>query len=806
MPGRTHIGASVATIIGMLVLPLGIQGADQARAGDPQPPAEGTTPRAATDHVIRAISFRTSQAWAGAYPTPRAGRYLAVEPTMKMYTTLGAAIAPRDAANPLDVQFGVFANPGGFKLLGPNGMWVTLRLHDGLRTLASDGGKKADAIALRIVPAPRGSLSSSVVDELTHPPDGQDPEPIDGLVCLAAFDNSGKPLGLLRAEPTRVRLANAVPCGTSTSVLFYTDLPQGVPATQTVPSAAQDPLLAARFVPPERPRLPLTRAQAAQAANLVDTYLDKAYNDFTAIHSFASSQIDDVWKLLTLSGVYHGTEFDVTTQVLGGVSMVFGAMGAVPEIGPALKATGSVITLVQMGMSLSDKSDDTPRLIGSVQNNLLLSSVDAKQALLDEILRGQDRVTKLENRLLAGCRLDGRGCRSQRALAVWRAHPPQYPTVGRTKVVKNYVAGLERDAWLRMLPARGVLAVQGTYLGNYEKDECDAMIAEDRSPDDLTMWVDAQNLMASASPTDPAPLQTTPFVAAFHACYQLYSLDAPFGDYRWHNFYREANSLVRVALVNQSGGPTLLTNAAVNRMFLPYNAADPLHGGLGISRKQVACLLHNTSPNAWNDNEPARRTSWDTCDFHYTTATAQRWVSPRYSSPENIAMSNWGGDATTTRLRHKPGFFAVWLPDDPSRIVHDYDVVPAQEPLATWAGHNLAKLPKSSVAGAPTTVYFLNVTGLTGAGEDVTLRRVSTAGKPTGTPIVIPAGHPLRSLTDTYSPVAVTAHVGEAFVVTDATGKCLGSWVAAEARYVDDPATGDPVLQDYSVAEIHLVS
>ena len=300
-------------------------------------------------------------------------------------------------------------------------------------------------------------------------------------------------------------------------------------------------------------------------------------------------------------------------------------------------------------------------------------------------------------------------------------------------------------------------------------------------------------------------LETSPYLYATWDCvehYQAVYSTEPGGGWSESWRYQDVLHVWRLGLAKTAGGAMAMPNGAVNRLFGPYDRLAPFEGGLGMSRRDVGCLLARSVPDALHKisgySPPGGPgVSHVACDFHYTRAwwdqpSQARYVSPNYTSPKNIRLTWWGddGNAATpiddpvvTRLRYKPGFFALWVPDDPARVAaDDWDLAPAREPRATALGCP-AVPPRSLKGGGPTKLLFLNVSGKSAlvylVKSDGTRSLVAT----------VPTDKPVRTNIDTYHPVTISARAGQTFSVTDPTGTCLGVWSAPSDAY--------------SLAEIH---
>ena len=486
-------------------------------------PAEAAF-NATPGRVIRTISFRTTAAWAtpgctpyGAnhftcYPTPRAGRYVSVANGIRMYVANTAAgIVARDAVKPVNVSFGVFAAGNGMvRLLAPNGLWVRLVYQNGARVAVASGRTWSAATPLKIKTQPRENLAASVIANLTR---GPDPTPVDGLVCITAFDSSARRLGLLltTAKQPKLRLARTATCGSSTATLFNTDLPQGASATTALTASQRDPLLDIRFVPPDRParsfpNTALGRLRLRVAVQGVQAYFASFERDLTLIQINLGDQYSDIerylmWDDPTFVPPTPSKNTTVTTQVIGAVSGVAG--WAVPQYKAGIAAAGALLTLLTSGVNyLGERADASePRLLELVRNNVAETVVASMNKVQDDFLRLHSSVDTVRDRITAGCEGGYDRCVSQRALAVWEKLNPVYPTQdARWDAVYAYVAGLERQAWLDILPSRAVMyADVGQGLGPERDDACEVYVHPDRPPGQLYAWLAPQDMMPTGT-------------------------------------------------------------------------------------------------------------------------------------------------------------------------------------------------------------------------------------------------------------------------------------------------------------------
>jgi hypothetical protein len=776
--------------------------------------------------VVRTISFRTTRAWAtpdcsaadearaACYSTARAGRYVTVGAGIKMYrANSAAAIKARDASHPLDVSFGVFAAGRSFvRLLGPNGLWVRLVTVDGARVAVADGKSWAKAALLKITTLPREKLASAVRQELTS---GPDPTPIDGLACITAYSPEARRLGVLaasKAQP-RLRLSRGASCGASTSALFNTDLPQGATVTQPPTAAQRDPLLPVRFVPPDRPAwaFPDTkygRLKLDVTVGAVRGYFHSFIADIQNAQGDLANQYEDIKDyMMWEDSTYEPPKLSATTKV---TSVVMTAVSGLAGLaGPYGKAAGGLLSGLTAGITLlvEEANTEEPRLLQSVRNNVAESVTASMNRVQNDFRRLNISADLMRDRITAGCEGGYRRCVSQRALAVWANLKPVYPTQeDRMDAIYGFVAGLERQAWLDILPTRAVLYGDvGQGLGPRE-EACEVYLHPYRSPGVLYDWVAAQDLMrpspVAPGGTSPVELKTSPYLFAVLDCIEWYFLE--WSQKQWE--YQDTEGLYRLGLRTTDGRTMPLPNGAVNRLFGAYDRDAPFEGGLGLSRREIGCLLDRYVPAARQKTAytppPLPGVSHHACDFHYTRAwwpadkpELARYVSPNFTSPHNISMSKWGddadpatpaGDPLVTRLRYKPGLFAIWIPDDPARLAaHDWDLAPAREPRAIASACAApGRLAPSPAGGGPTTVMILNVSGA----DALVYRTTATGGKGT-LAATVPADPRLVANADTYHPLAIAARAGQSFYVTDPGGACLGVWTA--------PAG------DYSLVEIH---
>lgn len=820
--GAGVVVATVALVVSSLVL-IGSPTPGVAAVEEPVATTAALKLRTQPGVVRRTISFRTVLAWPGpGEDDPVAGRYVTLRndfaQSQRMYDAKNSMLRPRQAPNPILVEYGVFKaekNGGKVRLLAANGLWV--RLKNG--AAVADAKDWDDATLFKVV-AP-AKLTKGVVDLLAHEGDSVDPIPTDGLVCILAYANSGDLLGRLGIRSKTkdngvvdrsLRLVTQKKCGGLAKTLFHTDLAAGTKAIHKIDPAAADPLLHVRFVPPDHDPFP-DGLDVHEITQDIDLYFNAVHDDLQDVHAYAKTQFDNAagWMKPESYTNPDPPKSDVFSGILGGL---VGMVSVIPYVGQVAVFLGGAYFVTAAGMTMADEANrEEPRVIASVNNKVLLAEAELRSELLTYVKGLKKRASSIGDRILAGCAEGDPGsCISQRAMAAWAAERPARPTYSqRSTLVDTVVAGLEHEMWPVMLRTRGtVYAPVGAALRDW--GSCNAywdLGTGMYGPTDAYWFYEESPVPYVLAPTNGGVVSPTLVVTL--NC--EYNWDPGSWIIKEHHEFRPVVRGYVVGLKNNAAvPPTQLPQDAVDRLFDTYDPEDPIDGGgLGFSKRDIACMVPDAYPTDVNyDGQQREPRDGDPvvshpCHFKYTTDEGEHWDSPLYDYTQPTSSTwRWRYYAS---LVYKPPMWAIWVPDqaeiDDGRpllplAIDKYQyvpqVVPVQEPRAAWSACS-ADPPASTSSGAATEFHWLNM-----AGEQVKVWPLDANGNKTGRfwigePLADGRTHLERAHMDyLHARRATDAHVGQVFLFeATSDNRCLGYWTA----------TAGNDNGNYSVAEVH---
>jgi hypothetical protein len=687
-------------------------------------------------------------------------------------------------ANQLFAEFGVFRDQQGrFKLLGADGRWVQLRVGGKSRRYEAGTWANRWAAGWSFKLTRPAAVRDSVKSELLA-------AKIDSrqVVCALAYSPLGALRGLLAVSGGGVMtLDKAAKCGDDTAALFITDsLRKGADPGALVRGVRIDPVTYVRFVPPDRPGNNLSDDERRVMRNEVDDYFDLLldYNGFLQ-NDVRSAVQTTANGLLATSYTIPGEakkEINLAEFFTNRASYILDLLGPYGQL--ASGVVKSTYDTVELGIALAHNANlQGPRVVESVTNDVLGTANEIVNAYDDAFLKFAQNLESLRDSIKAGCS-DPAACVSDRKLYAWKQADPMKNIAEQVTALSRaqQAAAHELAVWRKLLPIRGLLHAPRAPrdLINYPAKACTHVYPYDQpfNNEDVLNWY-AKYVQNEVDPTWGVPALTAGLYYPYYNWYQCVG-DTVHRPYRLSWVFGLAN--------DDPNAVTPLSSSQLKRLFDPWDPAEPITSGFGLSRSEIACgwLRH-----------PARPSRIGSANYYY---------SPCHSAFYNVGgavVSPYQGEPNT---RYADALFhsvSYWTPAAAElaagRHITDPDVVSPSVPDLTFGSCAAfdSGATKSAEGGAAVKVYFTNLHD--GAIDVYRVRADGLQGRLLFTlPRQNQLARPLYRQGEfkvNYSSLLNTT-AGTSFLVRkNGTNECIGTWTARRL-----PA-GAPV--DYSVAEVH---
>lgn len=814
--GNTTTGARRTRILRPLALPLAVllvAGLMPALAVGAR---DGLEPRAAGEPwatLVRTVGFRSASA-------AHLGEFAAIgnfneniDPGVDDAWDGAGTVTVRDNVNAVSAEFGLFVEDGRrFRLLGANGLWVRF---GGNPLTARAAGSEWDSGWTFRVRRPRvWELPEATLTELRR--NHVSPR---SAVCVEVFDTGGAARGWMTwgagvQDPDRGPGFQVYPvgvaggkCGADTSTLFLTEvLPKGTPVRDLTSPAADfeiDPVNRARFVSQDMrgPRdgagdfrsvaddAALTAALTQIHGYFNDTlfgidYLNEELSD--EVHSFIADQAFNTLAGLNVEIVLPSDGDGLSVDPVGvAVAVLAGAANLLPAGGGFFSTVISAsYTVATVGPTLfQDAEDPTPI---EVDLSALRETLNTRQeiaAKYDEYFAAIDKnINSLYDSLRLDC-TDAAHCRDDRRIAAWIDLYPSLPAFSATerdRAFETLLLGYEREIYRAFIAARGVLRpVHQEQAACADGDGNDAPAGNSEFLGYFRGY--AQHAVEGVATDLVATTVWRPFHDECVCDIDYGTPEVPV----WTYYYCDVSVFTTWSLGWKNAGSTPPSEAAaviLQDLFTPVNARYPDEGGLGLSRREVACQ--------WITHDPAD--GYDPCEFpFYDLASATPGQAGFIANPEDMTGMPW--------------IEALWVADQielddgdtlaDDRPGTDPDVFSSYVPRLEYGSCDAVPLPRSAAGGKSAWVYVAN---LTDAAIDVYLRLASGGEELVAEAEAIPPQAAFPPVGQLYADAVLLpgARVGDVYrVVRAGTGECLGTWTVL-------PRPAGAVVP-YSVAEVH---
>jgi hypothetical protein len=451
----------------------------------------------------------------------------------------------------------------------------------------------------------------------------------------------------------------------------------------------------------------------------------------------------------------------------------------------------STYDTVELGIALAHNQNlEGPRVVESVTNEVLGSAVEIVTAYDNAFLHFALNLEEMRDSLKEGCS-DPATCVSDRKLYAWKQADPTKNIAEQVTALSraHQAAAHEMAIWRKLLPIRGLLHAPRTprdlinYPSQAGEDNCGPGYPYNQpyNNEDVLNWY-AKYVQNEVDPTWGVPVLTAGLFWPYYNWYKPFWCGG-------RKVYRPYRLSWVFGLANDDPkAVTPLSSSQLERLFGPWDPAEPVTSGFGLSRSEVAC--------GWLKN-PARPSGLGSNGYFY---------SPCHSSFYNVAgavVSPYEGEPNTHYADALRDSVSYWTPAAAElatgRHITDPDVVSPLVPDLTFGSCAAfdSGATKSVAGGAAVKVYFTNLHD--GAIDVYRIRADGLQGRLLFTlPRQNQLARPLyrqREFKLNYSSLLNTT-AGTAFLVRKSgTNECIGTWTARRL-----PA-GAPV--DYSVAEVH---